>query len=194
MEEQFTSSSWMCPRSFTLPHTTSLCPKWDVDLTDVSLRRERTMWVIAFKRVTVSSPVSKWEQWQVVSHRGLYWDQNYLTSSLVTPIMGLSTLSASLLTTPSWVVRLIWQTWEVGPHEPCEVQKGNCTILHLGKGNPKHKYRLGNKWTEQPCGKGLQGSSRQKTAVSSMCLQPRKPTKPHHCFYSCFLDYSWRSF
>lgn len=25
-----------------------------------------------------------------------------------------------------------------------KVKKANCTILHLGKGNPDHKYRLGN--------------------------------------------------
>ncbi|PKU46775.1 hypothetical protein llap_2934 [Limosa lapponica baueri] len=29
-----------------------------------------------------------------------------------------------------------------------KINKAKCKVLHVGQGNPKHKYRLGGKWTE----------------------------------------------
>lgn len=29
-----------------------------------------------------------------------------------------------------------------------------CQALNLGQGNPKHEYRLDDKWIEQPCREG----------------------------------------
>ena len=97
------------------------------------------------------------DQWWVAFLRGRYGDQRCLTPLSATCTVGLSAPSASLPMTPSCVMQLTggkgchpqgpWQTGDVGPCEPHEVQQAKRKVLHTGLGNPKHKHRLGREWT-----------------------------------------------
>jgi len=58
--------------------------------------------------------------------------------------------------------------------------KAKCKVLHVGRGNPKHKHRLRREWLESnPEEKDLGVLVDEKLNTSSnVRWQPRKPTVP----------------
>ena len=58
-----------------------------------------------------------------------------------------------------------------------KLNKAKCKALHLGRGNPKHRYRLGREWLDSsPEEKDLGVSVDERfNRSSSVFLQPRRP-------------------
>jgi len=41
-----------------------------------------------------------------------------------------------------------WTGLTSGPMQTSKFDKAKCKVLHMGRGNPKHKHRLGGEWIE----------------------------------------------
>jgi len=61
--------------------------------------------------------------------------------------------------------------------------KAKCNILHLGWGNPKHRYRLGGQCLEsRPVEKDLGVSDDERFSVSQQCVLAAQRA---NCFLGC---------
>lgn len=73
-----------------------------------------------------------------------YCDQYYLTSLLGPWTVGLNFFPVSFWMTPRWVVLLACPLEHGMPFRGIKFNRAKCNVQHLGWGNPKYGYRLGN--------------------------------------------------
>ena len=60
--------------------------------------------------------------------------------------------------------------------------KAKCKVLHVGQGNPKHKYRLGGEWIERRPEEDFKGLVDQKLNMIWQCVLADKKA---NCILGC---------
>jgi len=124
-----------------------------------------------------------------LSLRGPYWDQYYLISSLNTDSGNECTLSkfaddtklsgaVDSLEGQDAIQSDINRLEEWAHANVMKFNKAKCKVLHMGQGNPKHKYRLSGKQIESsPEEKDLGVLADKKFNMTQQCGVRRRATK-----------------
>ena len=135
------------------------------------------------QRVVINGSVSGWGPVTCGVPQGWSWDWCSSTSSSVTQMMASSTPSASLQMTPKLrgavntsegreAIQRDLDRLEKSAHENLmRSTKTKCRVLHLGQGNPRYLYRLGEDLLEcSPVEKDLGVLVDEKLDVSQQCV------------------------